>query len=70
MTIQGLNALDECRQLHIFQRNIKINIVLKVINYQTIVLLDRQAKVNLKIIDIIINNVTQTKGQQGVIWIR
>lgn len=53
MTIHGLNALDECWQLHIFQRNIKINTVLKVINYYTIiVLLDRQAKVYLKIIDI------------------
>ena len=53
MTIHGLNALDECWQLHIFQRNIKINIVLKGINnyYYTTVLLDRQAKVNLKIID-------------------
>lgn len=51
MTIHGLNALDECWQLHIFHRNIKINIVLKVINCYTIVLLDRQAKVNLKIID-------------------
>ena len=51
MTIHGLNALDECWQLHIFQRNIKINIVLKVINYYTTVLLERQAKVNLKIID-------------------
>ena len=52
MTIHGLNALDECWQSHIFHRNIKINIVLKVINCYTIVLLDRQAKVNLKIIDI------------------
>ena len=51
MTIHGSNALDECWQLHIFQRNIKINIVLKVINFYTTVLLDRQAKVNLKIID-------------------
>lgn len=49
MTIHGLNALDECWQLHIFQRNIKINIVFKS-NFNTIVLLDKQAKVNLKII--------------------